>query len=186
MIRERAAELAALIPAWNPGTALQQTLDSIARQDIEVDIYVVDDGSQPALCLNDEVNGKPIHLIRLCRNRGITEALNRGLEQILEKPYRYVSRHDCGDLDHPDRLRLQQQYLDTHPEVALVGSSVTFEDSKGKRRFDFRAPTDQQQIQRHEADISPAETADHRPESFTDELLIECSIVGEAHRTQVV
>lgn len=121
---------------------------SIAQQDIDVDIYVVDDGSDPPITLDSSLNGKPIHLIRLNRNGGITQALNEGLGHILQQPYRYISRHDCGDLDHPDRLRLQQAYLEAHPDVALVGTSVTFQEPNGKRRFDFRAPQDQQQIMR--------------------------------------
>lgn len=49
------------------------------------------------------------------------DCLNFGLGKCNGK---YVARFDCDDLMHEDRLRLQKEYLDTHPQIGIVGSRV--------------------------------------------------------------
>ncbi len=142
------AALAALIPAWNSGEGLIATLNSIASQPVECEIFVVDDGSEPAIELPEQMGNKPIHLIRLERNQGITAALNTGLKRILERPFEFVSRHDCSDIDHIDRLSSQLSYLRQHQDVMLVGSSVNFNTPNRQLQYVFDAPLTQAQIER--------------------------------------
>lgn len=140
------ATLAALIPVWNRPRLLHTTLNSIAEQAVNCEIFVVDDGSEPAVELPDHIADKPVHLIRHENNRGITAALNTGLRAILERPFEFISRHDCGDTDRSDRLNSQLTYLQQHQDVMLVGSSVNFETANGKLQFVFHAPQNQLQI----------------------------------------
>jgi glycosyltransferase involved in cell wall biosynthesis len=142
------ARVAALIPAWNPANALRKTLESIAAQPVNCEIFVVDDGSEPALELPPSLNGKPLHLVRMYPNQGITAALNTGLARIMESGFEFISRHDCGDIDHPDRLRRQLAFLREHEDVMLVGSSVSFGSSDGRVRFVFDAPGTQREVLR--------------------------------------
>jgi glycosyltransferase involved in cell wall biosynthesis len=144
----RTVALAALIPAWNPGEALTATLNSLAVQPVECEIFVVDDGSDPAIELPESIGGKPIHLIRLEHNQGITAALNTGLKLILERPFEFIARHDCGDIDHIDRLKLQLDYIRQHEDVMLVGSAVNFNTPNGRLQYTFNAPRTQAQIER--------------------------------------
>jgi acetyltransferase-like isoleucine patch superfamily enzyme len=43
-----------------------------------------------------------------------------------------VPRIDADDINFPDRLEKQVAFLDAHPEVAVVGSSMRFIDNQGK------------------------------------------------------
>lgn len=147
-VDNQSATLAALIPVWNRPRLLQVTLDSIAEQAVHCEIFVVDDGSEPVVELPGNIGDKPIHLIRHTRNQGITEALNTGLRAILKRPFEFISRHDCGDLDRSDRLSSQLAFLQQYQNVMLVGSSVNFEAADGKLQFVFHAPQNQQQISR--------------------------------------
>lgn len=140
--------LAALIPAWNPGQGLMDTLKSLAVQTVECEIFVVDDGSEPAIELPEEMGGKPINLVRMEQNQGITAALNTGLKIILERPFEFISRHDCNDLDQVDRLSSQLAYLRQHEEVMLVGSSVNFNTPNSQLQYVFEAARTQAQIER--------------------------------------
>jgi glycosyltransferase involved in cell wall biosynthesis len=142
------AKLAALIPAWNSGGALFKTLESICRQPVDCEIFVVDDGSVPAIELPLVLDNKPVHLIRLEPNQGITVALNAGLDRIIRSGFEFISRHDCGDIDHPDRLRQQLDFLVEHEQVVLVGSSVDFRTEDGQTRFSFKAPPTRMQVLR--------------------------------------
>lgn len=62
---------------------------------------------------------------RIClvsgRHRGIVPTLNAGLARCSG---RYVARMDADDWMHPDRLRLQRQALEAHPDWSAVGSHV--------------------------------------------------------------
>lgn len=146
--KNKAATLAALIPAWNPSEGLMTTLNSIAEQAVECEIFVVDDGSQPAIELPDQISGKPIHLIRLEKNQGITAALNTGLKIILEQSFEFISRHDCGDVDHIDRLNSQLDYLRQNKDVMLIGSSVNFNTPYQQLQYVFEAPQTHAEIVR--------------------------------------
>lgn len=142
------SRLAVLIPAWNPGDRLQQTLESISRQVIDCEIFIVDDGSYPPIKVAKVMNRKPIHLIRCAANGGITKALNIGLKEILQRGFAYIARHDCGDIDLNDRLLKQLAFMDQHASVMLLGSSVKFASPDGTTRFIFKAPESKQDIQR--------------------------------------
>ena len=142
------AKLAALIPAWNCGDALFKTLESICAQPVDCEIFVVDDGSVPAIELPPVLGNKLVHLIRLEPNQGITAALNAGLDRIIQSGFEFISRHDCGDIDRPDRLRQQLDFLVQHEQVMLVGSSVDFSTADGHTRFFFRAPPTRRQVLR--------------------------------------
>lgn len=138
--------IAVLIPAFNPGEKLEQTLQSIRAQSIDAEIFVVDDGSSPAISLRE--NYEHIRVIRMEKNSGIVAALNVGLELITRLGFEYLARNDCGDVDLPGRLEEQSRFLDANPQVALVGSSVRFVDSSGRTRFNFEAKTNDHQIRK--------------------------------------
>lgn len=138
--------LAALIPAFNPSESLIKTITSIASQDVDCEIFVVDDGSQPVIKLPEQMGGKRIHVIRLEQNSGISVALNTGLKFILEQPFDFISRHDCGDIDHDDRLDKQLAFLRENKDVMLVGSSVRFQTAFQKLQYVFEAPESLKQV----------------------------------------
>lgn len=60
---------------------------------------------------------------------GIVTALNRGLHEV-HAPF--IARMDADDVCHPDRLALQFNYLQGHPEVGAVGSQVRYRTTAGE------------------------------------------------------
>jgi glycosyltransferase involved in cell wall biosynthesis len=64
----------------------------------------------------------------LSKNIGLTPALNRC-------PYRavgeYIATLDSDDVSAPDRLMQQVYFLDTHPDVGLVGTWASYVDEFG-------------------------------------------------------
>ncbi len=135
------ARVAVLIPAYNPSdNDLVQTLDSLRKSTYPCDIYIVDDGSDvPIGAVLDGIPG--ITVVRLEQNGGIARALNAGLEVILERPYDYVARMDAGDICYPDRLAREVEFLDDHPEIAVVGGwARNIDEDTGKPIFIERTP----------------------------------------------
>jgi len=68
--------------------------------------------------------------IRVLRseNRSIASALNAG---ICYARHALIARMDDDDLSFPDRLMLQQRYLEAHPDLAGCGGGATLVDSLG-------------------------------------------------------
>jgi glycosyltransferase involved in cell wall biosynthesis len=75
-------------------------------------------------------------LIRNEKNIGLTKSLIKGLQVIDTK---YVARMDSDDISYPERFKKQFDFLEKHPEIAVVGCSIQeFSESQGDmgiRRF---------------------------------------------------
>lgn len=124
-----------LMPAYNPTReALARTIDSLVAQTEAADIVIVDDGSREPV---GEMLAprEDIVLLRLERNQGVTAALNRGLEHIVDQGYAYVARMDCGDISALDRVAKQQAYMDAHPATDLLGGFADVVDERGNHLF---------------------------------------------------
>jgi glycosyltransferase involved in cell wall biosynthesis len=133
--------LAVLIPVFNGQLGLGRSLDSLRHEAAAIQVFVVDDGSVPPISL-PEALPFPVTLIRLPANRGITAALNAGLERIIADGFSYVARLDAGDLSLPGRFAAQIAFLGAHPDHAVVGTHVEMVDEDGCLLYRFAPPTD--------------------------------------------
>lgn len=123
-------EVAVLLPFHNAAATLGETLDSIQRQTLrDFTVIAVDDGSDDdsADIVRQRMHDDPrIHLLQPGR-QGVVGAMNSALEACRSP---LVARMDADDLMDAQRLELQCAYLQTHPEIALLGSRVEmFADS---------------------------------------------------------
>lgn len=138
-----------LLPAYNDQAGLERSLASLDRDGASFDVVVVDDGSTPPLVAPAGLSFA-VTLLRHSPNRGITGALNAGLEHIVwSGQYTYVARLDAGDLSLPGRIGAQRAFLDGHPEHAIVGSAVDHVDPEGHFLFGFAAPRDHPEVVRY-------------------------------------
>jgi glycosyltransferase involved in cell wall biosynthesis len=142
------AEIAVLVPAYNPGPGLIDTLNSIRQHTVPYHLFLVDDGSRQKPDYGTALKGIPHTLIALPKNVGITLALNAGLTEIFKGDFKYVARMDCGDEMTPDRLALQRQFMDEHAEVDILGSWIEMFYTEVDRRFVLAWPTAHQDITR--------------------------------------
>lgn len=113
-----------VLPLRNAATTLTDCLDSIARQTFtDYEILAVNDGSHDATVplLRERQRREPRLRILDTPRPGLVNALNLGLQQA-HGPY--VARMDGDDRMRPDRLELQWQWLQQHPEVSVVSSRV--------------------------------------------------------------
>lgn len=145
------AAFIALICHYNNPKGLEDTLLSI-RENIEIDVLVVDDGSQEKPDLerlqSTYKNGK-LFLELLPENVGVGKATNIGLKKIINLGYKLTGRLDCGDLNHKNRYKKQIEYLQQNPEVKILGSWGNMVDIKGNLLFVLRHPTSYEQIKRN-------------------------------------
>jgi GT2 family glycosyltransferase len=82
-------------------------------------------------------------VVRLERNGGLARALNRGLAACTMP---IIMRMDSDDICLPDRIALEVDYLDAHPEIGMVSSwAEEFYDEKPGTRLRV-APTTHEAI----------------------------------------
>lgn len=61
-------------------------------------------------------------------NKGLASALNSSIKEVRGK---YIARMDSDDICHPDRLREELLFLETHSEYGFVGTNVQLIDDEG-------------------------------------------------------
>ncbi len=112
---------------------VEQALHSLMQQTLrEIEIIVVDDASTdatPQVLARLAAEDPRLRIATLAQNVGLTGALNHGLD-LARAPY--VARLDADDISEPPRLEIQKAYLDRHPGVALLGTSLSRMDAQGR------------------------------------------------------
>lgn len=134
--------IAVLIPVFNNQEGISLTIASFADETKEpVDIYVVDDGSTPAITCPNRINQHTVHVVRMAENKGIEHALNYGLETIRKGNHEFIARIDAGDRVLKNRFSKQASFLKENKEIALAGAYSDFKTREGNLHFTFRPPT---------------------------------------------
>lgn len=122
-------KVSVLIPLFNAEKYIEQTLMSICQQTYkDFEVVVVDDcGGDSSVRIVEEYQKKDsrIRIIHNEQNMGIAYSRNRGLAECRGE---YVALLDDDDLMMPDRLKVQVEYLDNHPEIGAVGGNAQWID----------------------------------------------------------
>lgn len=76
------------------------------------------------------------------KNRGLPFVLNSTIKEVTDANYSLVARMDADDISYPDRIAKQLQYMNSHPDVDLVGTAMEKIDAEGKSFGQITYPTD--------------------------------------------
>ena len=115
-----------IVPAYNYGRFVAQTLESLRAQTLGAwECVVVDDGSTDDTPRVVEEFARRDARVRLVRqqNRRQAAARNNGLGHASAP---YVQFLDADDLLEPRKLERQLSYLESHPEVDIVYGEARF------------------------------------------------------------
>jgi glycosyltransferase involved in cell wall biosynthesis len=116
--------ISVLMPCYNVGEAIDETIESLLEQTLPAfEIVAVDDGSEDST--SEKLRGWSMKDSRLrvitLPHGGIIPALNTGLAACRSH---LVARMDGDDIAHPERLERQVAYLEANPQVTVLGSLV--------------------------------------------------------------
>lgn len=117
---------------------LKQALQSIINQTLKpTEIVIVKDGlltTELDECIeNFQIQyPKLFEILAFKENRGLGLALRDGVKAC---KYEYIARMDSDDISRPDRFEKQFNYIQKHPETALLGTWIT-EFSKDEKKPD--------------------------------------------------
>lgn len=120
------AIVSVVMPVRNAIETLARAIGSIQNQTFQPwELIAVDDGSDDGSYALLQRLSRFEPRLRIAKNSasGIVSALNTGIGMARG---RYIARMDADDYCLPARLAAQVEFLDSHPEVGLVGSLVRF------------------------------------------------------------
>jgi glycosyltransferase involved in cell wall biosynthesis len=113
-----------LLPVYNGEKHLDEAIDSVLSQSYsEFEFLIINDGSfdNTDNIIRKYAESDPrIRYIENEKNLGLVESLNRGLGLARGK---YIARMDADDICHPERFQKQIDFMESHPEIAICGTS---------------------------------------------------------------
>ena len=114
--------ISVLLPAYNAQATIRQAILSLQRQTLaDFEIVAVDDGSTDKTgAILENVLDHRLRVVHIPHS-GLIPALNAGLSACQGD---LIARMDADDVCHPERLRLQSEFMAAHPEVSLCGCLV--------------------------------------------------------------
>jgi glycosyltransferase involved in cell wall biosynthesis len=114
-----------LLPVYNAGFPLRSAIESILSQEYsEFEFLIIDDASTDGsveIIRKYEQQDPRIRAIFHSSNQGLAATLNEGLHIAKGN---LVARMDQDDESLPNRLKVQVQFMEEHPEVIVAGSYV--------------------------------------------------------------
>jgi len=124
-------KISVIMSVYNGEKYLRESVESILNQTFtSFEFIIVNDGStDSSLDIIRSYDDDRIRLIDNEQNIGLTKSLNKALRFAGGE---YIARQDADDVSLPNRLERQVNYLEKHPEVAVLGTSVYLIDEDGK------------------------------------------------------
>ena len=118
-----------LMPSKNEGKYIEKAIKSILKQTYQnYELIIIDDSKDDTEKVIKSINSDKI-IYRKVENSNISKSLNLALKLARGD---IIARMDADDISHPDRLKIQYEYLMNHSDVHLVGSNFYFINDKGK------------------------------------------------------
>jgi glycosyltransferase involved in cell wall biosynthesis len=126
-----APRVTVLMTLYNKGAFVAEAVRSVlASTFADFEVLVVDDASTDGGPERVRAIADPrVRLLASAVNTGRPAAANRGFEAARGE---FVAVLDADDLMHPERLARQVAFLDAHPEVGAVGSSLAVFGAKAE------------------------------------------------------
>ena len=137
------------MPVRNNARTIRAAVRSIQLQTVpDWQLLLVDDGSTDGTldAVRDLLCDPRIHVFSDGKALGISSRLNQTLDT---GTGRYYARMDGDDVSYPERFEHQLQFLQTHPEVNLVGAQMLIVGESGRVLGERRGPNAHEAICQH-------------------------------------
>ncbi len=131
-----------VFPVYNGEKFLREAVESILSQTFtDFEFIIIDDGStdDTSSILSDYQRQDNRICVYREEHQGLIASLNKGCGLAQGK---YIARMDADDVSLPERLARQVAYLESHPEIGVLGCGVQVIAGDGKRTGRFQFPTE--------------------------------------------
>lgn len=127
-------KISIVMSTFNRADYLPAAIESILNQTFkDFEFIIVNDGStdNTDTVLNAYARqDSRIKILKNKTNQGLINSLNRGLDLARGT---YIARMDDDDFSLPHRLEIQANYLDTHPDITVLGGAYFTREDKTLR-----------------------------------------------------
>jgi len=120
-------DITIVMPVYNEQDTVRRAIESILTQDNPptFELWCLNDGSTDnTLDILEEYENHPNVIVINRDHEGLVSTLNFGFENANGK---YILRMDADDVSLPNRLRHQFDYMESHPECDILGSSPIYD-----------------------------------------------------------
>ena len=120
-----------IMPSYNAEKYIGEAIESILCQTYDNwELIIIEDCSTDnTLDTIKRYKEQRIKLFTNKYNMGIADTTNKGIR---ESKGKYIALLDDDDLAERDRLRLQVDYLENHPEIDVLGGRSIYIDAQGR------------------------------------------------------
>jgi glycosyltransferase involved in cell wall biosynthesis len=175
-----APKISVVMSVFNGDQFLAQSVEAILNQTFQDFEFIIIDDASTDNCweILNSFSTKD-HRIKLSRNdknigiEGFIKNLNYGCS--IAKGT-YIARIDQDDVAREDRLQLQFDFLESNPDIFIVGSALQKIDEKGKHLGLMSAPLDDKAIR----EIMPKKISLYHPA-----IMFKKSFVGNFYREKI-
>lgn len=140
MLERRATpKVSVVMSVYNGERYLRQAVESILHQTFhDFEFIVINDGSTDGTPeILRSLDDNRIVLVENPHRLGLAQSLNKGLRIAGGK---YIARMDADDISYPMRLAVEVQFLDTHSNIALIGTAYASENQTTGKTIVARHP----------------------------------------------
>jgi len=121
-------KLAVILPAYNAENFITECLESLLNQTFnDFCILAVNDASTDntgKILETYAAKDARLRVYHLPQNQGEPAVMQFTMDILKEMDVEYVARMDADDVCIPQRFERQIQYLDSHPEIDILGSNA--------------------------------------------------------------
>ena len=127
-MRQLNPRISVIMPTYNVEEYVAEAISSILDQTFsDFEFIIIDDGStDKTLEIIKAFKDSRIRLFQKL-HLGTVYQLNHGLEEARGE---FIARQDSDDYSHPERFENQVNFLDFHPEYAVVSSNMALVNRK--------------------------------------------------------
>lgn len=125
-------EISVVLPVYNGEKYFKEAVESVLGQTFgDFELIIVNDGStdRTEALVKPFLADRRVHYLKNEENLGLSKSFNKGIRAASAA---YVARMDADDVALPDRFAKQLAFLESHPEIGIVGSAAILIDENGR------------------------------------------------------
>jgi glycosyltransferase involved in cell wall biosynthesis len=147
-MKTKSPKVSIIMGAYNTEAYMRKAIQSILKQTYEnFEFIIIDDCcTDGTMAIVQEYKDPRIIIVRNEKNIGLTKSLNIGLAKAKGE---YIARMDADDIAMPDRIEEQVQFLQTHPDIGVVGTWADIIDPKDNVIGEIKYATDDATIRKN-------------------------------------
>ncbi len=131
--------LSVIMSVNSAGHRLGETIWSILDQSYDsLEFIIVNDGADPEIRILTDSITDPRLVVLNQPWQGLTKSLNDALQISRGK---FIARTDAEDFSYPTRFETQITFLESHPDVGLLGTAFKEESTEGEVVSEVIFPT---------------------------------------------